>query len=75
LYGAFCTVVENSLNIKIHAQFFKFIDLFEFLLEKSKNRPIKLGIDEFQEFLSINSSMYFDMQFKGGLPMTYLYQK
>jgi AAA+ ATPase superfamily predicted ATPase len=58
----FCTIIENSLNIRIHGQFFKFIDLFEFLLDQSKQRPFTLVIDEFQEFLSINSGLYSDMQ-------------
>ncbi len=58
----FCVIIENSLNIKVHGQFFKFIDLFGFLLEQSKARPITLVIDEFQEFLSINASLYSDMQ-------------
>ena len=58
----FCAIVENSLNIRVHGQFFRFIDLFEFLLEQSKNRPLTLVIDEFQEFLSINPGLYSDMQ-------------
>lgn len=58
----FCTIIENSLNIRIHGQFFKFIDLFEFLLDQSKKRSFTLVIDEFQEFLSVNPGLYSDMQ-------------
>jgi AAA+ ATPase superfamily predicted ATPase len=58
----FITIIQESLNIKVHGQFTKFKDLFEFLLEQSKTRPFTLVIDEFQEFLSINSSLYSDMQ-------------
>lgn len=58
----FTAIIQDSLNIKVHGQFVKFKDLFEFLLEQSKTRPFTLVIDEFQEFLSINDSLYSEMQ-------------
>lgn len=58
----FITIIQEGLDIKVHGQFVKFKDLFEFLLEQAKTRPFTLVIDEFQEFLSINSSLYSDMQ-------------
>ncbi|MEA3363156.1 MAG: ATP-binding protein [Thermodesulfobacteriota bacterium] len=58
----FITIIQEGLNIKVHGQFVKFKDLFEFLLEQSKTRPFTLVIDEFQEFLSVNNSLYSDMQ-------------
>ncbi len=58
----FIPIIQENLNIKIHGQFIKFRDLFEFLLEQSKVQPFTLVIDEFQEFLTINDSIYSDMQ-------------
>jgi AAA+ ATPase superfamily predicted ATPase len=58
----FIPIIQENLNIKIHGQFIKFRDLFEFLLEQSKAQPFTLVIDEFQEFLTINDSIYSDMQ-------------
>ncbi len=58
----FTAIIQDNLKIKVHGQFVKFRDLFEFLLEQSKTRPFTLVIDEFQEFLSINASLYSDMQ-------------
>ena len=58
----FVTIIENELNIKIHGEFFKFAKLFEYLLELATQKHFTLVIDEFQEFLSINSTIYSDMQ-------------
>ena len=58
----FIPIIQENLNIKVHGQFIKFRDLFEFLLEQSKVQPFTLVIDEFQEFLTINNSIYSDMQ-------------
>jgi len=58
----FTNITRKTLNIKILGQIVKFKDLFEFLLEQAKDRPITLVIDEFQEFLNINDSLYSDMQ-------------
>ena len=58
----FVTVIQNELNIKILGEFRKFKDLFEYLMELSKTIAFTLVIDEFQEFLQINSSIYSDMQ-------------
>jgi len=58
----FISLIQENLNIKVHGQFIKFRDLFEFLLEQSKTQPFTLVIDEFQEFLTINDSIYSDMQ-------------
>ncbi len=58
----FVTVIQNELNIKIFGEFKKFKDLFEYLMELSKTTTFALIIDEFQEFLQINSSVYADMQ-------------
>jgi len=53
--------IEN-FGIKVFGEFRSFYKLFEYLLEVSKNRHFTLIIDEFQEFLNINSSIFSDMQ-------------
>ncbi len=58
----FVNIVQNSLDIKIFGEFKKFKNLFEYLLEISKSKNFTLIIDEFQEFLHINPSIYSDMQ-------------
>ncbi len=58
----FISLIQENLNIKVYGQFMKFKDLFEFLLEQSKTQPFTLVIDEFQEFLTVNNSIYSDMQ-------------
>lgn len=39
-----------------------FSDIFEYIMQLAKQRPITLFIDEFQEFLKVNPSVYSDMQ-------------
>ncbi|MDQ7061407.1 MAG: ATP-binding protein [Sulfurimonas sp.] len=58
----FISIIQRSLEIKIFGQISKFKDLFEYLMELAKSKPFTLVIDEFQEFLQINSSIYSDMQ-------------
>jgi len=58
----FITIISNELDVKIHGEFFKFAKLFEYLLELATQKHFTLVIDEFQEFLSINNTIYSDMQ-------------
>ena len=58
----FITIISNELDVKIHGEFFKFAKLFEYLLELASQKHFTLVIDEFQEFLSINNTIYSDMQ-------------
>ncbi|MCT7522578.1 AAA family ATPase [Aliarcobacter cryaerophilus] len=58
----FVEILQNSLNIKILGEFKKFNTLFEYIMQLSLNQNFTLIIDEFQEFLSINSTIYSDMQ-------------
>ncbi|RUA26832.1 MAG: ATPase [Bacteroidetes bacterium] len=52
----------RSKGIPVFGQIHKFKDLFELLLNASKQNPFTLVIDEFQEFYSINPSVFSDMQ-------------
>ena len=54
--------VERKLEIKIAGKITKFYELFEYLVELSKTFHLIIFIDEFQEFLRINPSVYSDMQ-------------
>ena len=58
----FISIASNALDIKIHGEFISFVKLFEFLMELSQTKSFTLVIDEFQEFLQINNSIYSDMQ-------------
>lgn len=62
LCDEFINIIQKSLDIKIFGEFTKFNMLFEYMMELSKDRSFTLVIDEFQEFLHINSSIYSDMQ-------------
>lgn len=49
-------------DITIHGEITHFKDVFKLLLDIAKTQPYVLIIDEFQEFLSINDSVYSDIQ-------------
>jgi len=58
----FISIVEKELDVKVLGEYYSFARLFEYLLELAKERHFTLVIDEFQEFLSINKTIYSDMQ-------------
>lgn len=58
----FISIVSNTLNIKILGVFTSFTKLFEYLMVLAQTLHFTLVIDEFQEFLHINDSIYSDMQ-------------
>ena len=58
----FIKIVELQLEVKIFGKMKKFKELFEYLMELSTKRAFTLIIDEFQKFLTINKSLYSDMQ-------------
>ena len=62
LCDEFITIIQNTLYVKIFGQIKTFKELFEYLMELSKTRHFTLVIDEFQEFLYINNTVYADMQ-------------
>lgn len=62
LCDEFVTIIQNTLDVKIFGEIRTFKQLFEYLMELSKTRHFTLVIDEFQEFLHINSTIYADMQ-------------
>lgn len=54
--------LNDKLNIPVFGQVQSFAVLFEYILQLSENRNITLIIDEFQEFFTVNASVYSDMQ-------------
>ncbi|PWD97563.1 ATP-binding protein [Marinilabilia rubra] len=58
----FIEEVKSKLSVNIYGTFKSFRDLFGYLLDLSSSRPFTLIIDEFQEFISINPSVYSEIQ-------------
>lgn len=61
-----CKDFQNELNEKLQVPVLgevqSFTVLFEYILQLSQKKNITLIIDEFQEFFSVNASVYSDMQ-------------
>ena len=58
----FITEAKNKLDIAVFGKISKFKDLFALLMETARAQSFTLIIDEFQEFNTINPSIYSDMQ-------------
>ncbi len=58
----FTASIEAGTGLKVFGEFSRFKDVFAYLLDASKQKPLTLAIDEFQEFAHINGSIYSDMQ-------------
>lgn len=58
----FVEEIKRKLNVPLFGEIKTFKDVFGFLMELSKTRQFSLIIDEFQEFMSVNASIYSDMQ-------------
>lgn len=58
----FVQQIEEKLNVKSFGTISNFKDLFAWLMEISKTKAFTLIIDEFQEFVTVNPSVYSDIQ-------------
>src|SRR5690606_27375920 len=58
----FIEEIQKSLDVQILGTFTSFAKLFGYLLQLSESRPFTVIVDEFQEFYSINSSVYSELQ-------------
>jgi len=58
----FTEEIKAKINIEIYGEINSFKNIFKLLMSYSKDNPITLVIDEFQEFSNINPSIYSDMQ-------------
>jgi len=54
--------IERKLQVKTFGLIVHFKDLFQYLMQLSETRNFTLIIDEFQEFYSVNPSVYSEMQ-------------
>ena len=54
--------IQEKLEVPILGQPTSFAEVFHFVLELSESRPFTLVIDEFQNFLKVNPSIFSDMQ-------------
>src|SRR5574344_342848 len=61
LCGSFCAEIERQLAVFV-PKMDSVIEVFRFLLEQAKNQKFTLVIDEFQEFININESIYSEIQ-------------
>ena len=58
----FITIIQDTLDVKVFGKILTFKELFAYLMELAKTKHFTLVIDEFQEFLQINPTIYADMQ-------------
>lgn len=58
----FAEEIELKLGVKIYGNVKTFKDIFSYLMDISKTRQFTLIIDEFQDFTSVNFSIYAEMQ-------------
>lgn len=58
----FIEEMTSKLQLPILGEVTRFADIFKYLLQLSKTRPITLVIDEFQDFKRVNPSIFSDMQ-------------
>ncbi|MGI6573494.1 MAG: ATP-binding protein [Fermentimonas sp.] len=61
LCEGFCDEIERKLSVFV-PKMNSFVEVFRFLLEQGKRQKFTLVIDEFQEFININGSIYSDIQ-------------
>jgi len=61
LCKGFCSEIEKQLSVFV-PMMNSFIEVFRFLLEQGKANKFSLVIDEFQEFININESIYSEIQ-------------
>lgn len=58
----FTDEMVNRLGVKPLGRAERFADIFSFLMDYSKEHPLTLMIDEFQDFMRVNASVFSDMQ-------------
>ena len=58
----FTEEIENKLGVTVYGKMRSFKELFGYVMDLSKTRHFTLIIDEFQEFRTVNPSVYSEMQ-------------
>ena len=62
LCESYLAEIESKLHIPIMGKVNSFAEVFEYLMKLSIGQPVTLFIDEFQEFLRVNPSVFSEMQ-------------
>lgn len=62
LCKGFMKEIEEKLHIPIFGTIERFADIFELLMKYSATNHITIFIDEFQDFIRVNKSIFSDMQ-------------
>ena len=62
LCDEFATEIREKLQVPLLGRVERFADIFEYLMDLSKSRPLTLMIDEFQDFSRVNSAIFSQMQ-------------
>lgn len=62
LCGEFVGEVKNKLGIPMIGTVERFADIFSFVMDVSTTRPLTLVIDEFQNFMRVNGSVFSQIQ-------------
>lgn len=62
LCESFMTEIEEKLGMKFPGKPSGFTEIFQFLMSMAATRHLILFIDEFQEFMQVNPSVYGDIQ-------------
>jgi AAA+ ATPase superfamily predicted ATPase len=62
LCAEFAPEIAKALDVFVPHEINTFRSLFQYMMELATRRQFNLVIDEFQEFLNINESVYSDMQ-------------
>lgn len=62
LCNDFLVEMTEKLQTPILGEVTRFADIFKYLMQMSKTRPLTLIIDEFQNFKRVNPSIFSDMQ-------------
>lgn len=62
LCGEFVEEVKNKLGIPMIGTVERFADIFSFVMDVSTMRPLTLVIDEFQNFMRVNSAVFSQIQ-------------
>lgn len=68
LCESFKSEIGEKLGEFIPGEQTRFADIFRWILAYSRNRPLTLVIDEFQDFLRINPAIYSEMQRRKWFP-------
>lgn len=54
--------ITEKLQMPILGEVTRFSDIFKYLMQLAKVRPLTIVIDEFQDFKRVNASIFSDMQ-------------